>query len=167
MQLRALRTLRDDDGTRSESKRLVPVRRGPIVLLVEDDRDMREMLALVLRKDGFTVVEAEDGDDALEWLGLGALEGEPRRWPALIVSDVCLPYLSGLDLLEGLSSVTKRLPVVLITGVRDPATHERAIELGALCVLDKPFQLCDFRSVVRAALRQHSRAASALGDHVA
>ena len=165
MQLRPLRTMRDLTPG-DERKPLVPVRRGPVVLLVEDDAAMREMLALVLRNDGCTVVEAEDGDDALEWLGLGALEGEPRRWPALVVSDVCLPYLSGLDLLEGLSSVTKRLPVVLITGVRDAVTHERAIELGALCVLDKPFSLNDFRSVVRAALRQHSRAASAPGDDV-
>ncbi len=159
MRLRVLRSIRDD-STHEERKRLVPVRRGPTILLVEDDRDLRELLALVLRNDGFAVIEAEDGDDALEWLGLGALEGEPQRWPALIVTDVCLPFFSGIDLLEGLSSVTRSLPVVLITGFRDPATHDQALALGALCVLEKPFALSDFRAVVRSALRRHVRASA-------
>lgn len=159
MQMRALQTLRGD-ASLEEGKFLVPVRRGPTVLLVEDDRDMREILALVLRNDGFTVVEVEDGDDALEWLGLGALEGEPHRWPALIVSDICLPFVSGLDLLEGLSGVTRRLPVVLITALRDPATHERALELGARCVMAKPFLLSEFRTVVRSTLRHQPRGES-------
>jgi DNA-binding response OmpR family regulator len=136
-----------------EWKQLVPVRGGPTILLVEDDADMREMLAGALRKDGYTVIEAADGDDALEWLGLGALEGEPRRWPSLRVSDICLPCLSGLDILEGLALAMKRLPVVMITGFGDAATHARALQLGATCVLDKPFLLEDFRLAVRAALR--------------
>jgi DNA-binding response OmpR family regulator len=167
MQLRVLRSLRDD-STQEDLKRLVPVRRGPTILLVEDDFELRELLALVLRNDGFTVIEAEDGDDALEWLGLGALEGEPQRWPALIVTDVCLPFLSGLDLLEGLSSVTGSLPIVLITGAKDADMHEKALALGALCVLEKPFLLSDFRSVVRSALRRHAHASVAAEDsHVA
>jgi len=166
MQLRLLRSLRD--GSALEEKHLVPVRRGPTILLVEDDFELRELLALVLRNEGFTVIEAEDGDDALEWLGLGALEGEPQRWPALIVTDVRLPFLSGLDLLEGLSSVTESLPIVLITGAKDPDTHEKALALGALCVLEKPFLLSDFRSVVHSALRRHVHASAAAGDsHVA
>ena len=161
MQQRALRMR--DDGWDDDRKHLVPVRRGPTVLLVEDDPDMREILGLVLRNEGFLVVEAEDGDDAVEWLGIGALVGQPSRWPALIVSDVRLPYLSGLDILEGLSSVTQRLPVVMVTAMTDAATHQRALDLGALCVLDKPFRLGDFRAAVRAALRQHGRAA--MQDH--
>jgi DNA-binding response OmpR family regulator len=168
MRLRVLRSIRDGSMNEEETKRLVPVRRGPTILLVEDDFELRELLALVLRNDGYTVIEAEDGDDALEWLGLGALEGEPQRRPALIVTDVCLPFLSGLDLLEGLSAVTRSLPIVLITGARDPATHQKALALGALCVLEKPFQMSDFRSVVRSAIRQHEHASNATDDfHVA
>ena len=147
-----------------EDKELVPLRGGPTVLLVEDDDDMREMLAGALRREGYTVIEAADGDDAVEWLGIGALDGEPRRWPSLLVSDICLPYLSGLDILEGLSLALKQLPVVLITGFGDAATHARARELGATCVLDKPFELSDFRRAVRAALRQRTRPAGPQED---
>jgi len=149
---------------REEGKELIPVRGGPTILLVEDDADMREMLAAALRRDGYTVIEAADGDDAIEWLGLGALEGEPRRSPAVLVSDICLPYLSGLDIVEGLSLAMKRVPIVMITGFGDAATHARARELGAICVLDKPFQLSDFRNAVRAALRSRIDASRSRGD---
>lgn len=142
-----------------ESKALVPVRDGPTILLVEDDDAMREMLASALRRDGYTVIEAADGDDAVEWLGIGALDGEPRRWPALLISDIRLPFLSGLDILEGLAPALEQLPVVLITGFGDAATHARARALGATCVLDKPFELSDFRYAVRAALRRRPRGA--------
>lgn len=138
---------------RDEVKHLIPTHAGATVLLVEDDDEMREMLAATLRADGYTPIEAADGDDAIEWLGLGALDGEPSRWPSLLVSDVRLPYLSGLDILEGLALAGKRLPIVMITGFGDAETHARALELGAMCVLDKPFGLTAFRFAVRAALR--------------
>jgi len=149
---------------REEWKQLVRVRGGQTILLVEDDSDMRELLASALRRDGYTVIEAADGDDALEWLGLGTLEGEPRRWPALLVSDIRLPFFSGLDILEGLSLAMKRVPVVMITGFGDAETHARALGLGATCVLDKPFDLIDFRYAVRAALRAQSGPPHAHGD---
>lgn len=142
---------------RDEWKQLVPARGGPTILLVEDDDEMREMLASVLRRDGYTVIEAADGDDAIEWLGIGTLDGEPGRWPSLLVSDIRLPFLSGFDILEGLALSLKRLPIVLITGFGDAMTHERAARLGATCVLDKPFALEDFRLAVRSALRNRPR----------
>ena len=122
-----------------EQKRLIPWDRTPTILLVEDDEDMREMLASDLRREGYRVVEAADGDDAVDWLGVGILDGDPERLPALIVSDICLPYVSGLDILEGARLSPWRLPVILITGFGDGDTHERARDLGAECVLDKPF----------------------------
>jgi DNA-binding response OmpR family regulator len=143
----------ESNAARRKRKRNVPVKEGPTVLLVEDDPDMREMLASVLRAEGYGVVEAADGDDALEWLGDGVLDGEPSRLPAAIVSDICLPYFSGLDILEGVQLAPRRLPVILITGFGDAETHARARELGAVCVLDKPFAMEDLRSAVRAALR--------------
>lgn len=149
---------------REERKQLVPTRGGPMILLVEDDEDMRDMLAAALRADGYTVIEAADGDDAIEWLGLGALDGEPRRWPSILVSDVRLPYLSGLDILEGLSLAGKRLPVVMITGFGDADTHARALALGATCVLDKPFSLTALRYAVRAALRSRNTTPHHPGD---
>jgi DNA-binding response OmpR family regulator len=137
---------------RQEEKRLTPWRPGPTILLVEDDDEMRLMLASTLRRDGYTVVEAADGDGALEWLGPGVLEGDPDRLPALIVSDIRLPYFSGLEILEGVQLARRRLPVILITAFGDAETHARARKLGAECVLDKPFDLGDLRAAVRLAL---------------
>lgn len=131
--------------------------KGAKILLVEDDHEMRRMLAATLRRAGYFVLEAADGDDALEWLGPGVLEGDPERLPDLIVSDVRLPYFSGLEIAEGVSLARKQVPVVLITGFGDPETHAKARELGAYCVLDKPFELHSLREAVRMAL--FSRAA--------
>ena len=125
---------------------------GELILLVEDDLEMRDLMAAVLRYDGFQVVEAADGNRALEWLGDGLLGGNPERLPALIVSDIWLPYCSGLEILEGTRIATRRLPVVLITAFGDPETHRMARELGAVCVLDKPFTMKDLRGAVTTAL---------------
>jgi DNA-binding response OmpR family regulator len=122
------------------------------ILLVEDDTEMRIMLASALRQDGYTVVEAADGDAALEWLGPAVLAGEPARLPALIVSDIRLPYVSGLQLLECLQLGKQRPPVILITGFGDSPTHAEARRLGAECVLDKPFDVEELRAAVRQAL---------------
>ncbi len=136
-----------------EHKRLVPWDRAPTILLVEDDEDMRELLASVLRRDGYRVVEAADGDDAVDWLGVGILDGDPERLPALIVSDICLPYVSGMEILEGARLSPWKLPVILITGFGDEATHSRARDLGAVCVLDKPFSMQTLRNEVRRTLQ--------------
>jgi two-component system response regulator (stage 0 sporulation protein F) len=127
---------------------------GPRILLVEDDAEMRRMLAALLRRDGYSVTEAVDGDEALEWLGTGILDGEPSRLPALIISDVRLPCLSGLDILAGSRLWPRRIPVVLITGFGDEALHAQAAALGAVCVLDKPFPIAALRAAVKAALQR-------------
>jgi two-component system response regulator PilR (NtrC family) len=142
---------------RKDRKHLVPWAGGPVILLVEDDEDMREMLSAVLRRDGYRVVEAVDGDEAIDWLGIGILEGQPERLPALIVSDICLPWVSGFEILEGARLSPWRLPVILITGFGDAQTHERAHQLGAVCVLDKPFAMDTLREAVRKALRPGPR----------
>ena len=148
---------RREDHAAEEHKRLIPWDRTPTILLVEDDEDMREMLASELRRDGYRVVEAADGDDAVDWLGVGILDGDPERLPAVIVSDICLPYVSGLDILEGARLSPWRLPVILITGFGDADTHERARDLGAECVLDKPFSMQTLRAAVRSALQHRLR----------
>src|SRR5262245_9498911 len=128
------------------------IRIGPRILLIEDDAEMRRMLAALLRRDGYLVTEAADADEALEWLGAGIVEGEPSRLPALIVSDVRLPSLSGIDLLAGARLWPRRVPVVLITGFGDARLHAEARALGAVCVLDKPFPIGALRAAVRAAI---------------
>jgi DNA-binding response OmpR family regulator len=110
------------------------------------------------------VAEAADGDDALEWLGPGVLVGEPSRLPALVVSDVRLPYFSGLEILEGLHAAPRRVPVILITAFPEDDVRAAARSLGAECVLDKPFELDELRAAVRSALLSRDERAAAARD---
>jgi len=140
----------------------MPTRRETrTILLVEDDTEMRSMLAAALRRDGYVVVAVGDGDEALEWLGIGVLDGRPARLPAIVVSDIRVPFFSGLDLAEGLQHSGTSVPIILITGFADPETHARARELGACCVLDKPFAMHRLRLAVREALRAEDPSAAA------
>jgi CheY-like chemotaxis protein len=120
------------------------------VLLVEDHSEMRRLLASVLRADGHVVVEASDGLEALTPL-LGR-PGDPEI--DLVVTDVRMPGCTGLDLLAFVRLERPLMPVVLITGFGDAATHAEARQLGAAAIFDKPFDLYAFRETVRGLLHR-------------
>ena len=141
-----------------ERKGLVPWKRGPSILLVEDDHALRSMIAQALRRDGYLVVECANGDEALDWLGHGILDGYYERLPALIVSDIRLPYFDGLELLDSMRSALDRVPFILITAFPDEEVYRRAFALGARNVLAKPFDLEDLRAAVWMALEPEDRA---------
>jgi len=131
--------------------------------VVEDDREMRRMVASRLREEGYAVTEFEDGDDFIDHFfhlvgdapvletEEGALAGafEPTD---LIVSDVRMPGVGGLEILSGLRSLDSDLPVILITAFGSWETHEEALRLGAAAVLDKPFAVDELAALVRRAL---------------
>jgi two-component system, response regulator, stage 0 sporulation protein F len=124
---------------------------------------MRRMLAAALRRDGHLVIEASDGDEALDWLAPGVLDGDVERVPDLVVSDVRLPCFSGLEILEGLQVAARRIPVILITGFPDRETCRQAAALGAARVLAKPFDLGELRAAVRDVLRARTGCAAGSG----
>lgn len=111
------------------------------ILLVEDDDEMREMLKEALEDSGYDVEVASDGQRFLGVM-LGALLGK-RSVPDLIVSDIRMPHLSGLEVLEEIRHVDWSTPVILITAFGDAPTHAEAERLGAAEVIDKPFELDD------------------------
>jgi len=119
------------------------------VLIVEDDDEMRRLLASVLRADGYEIVEAASGREGVNYIydswGMG---GRPARPLDLIVSDVRMPGWTGLDLLDVVRRARMGTPVLLITAFGAPETHQEAARLGAGAVLDKPFDLDEFRAAV-------------------
>ena len=161
---RAQRRAERADRLELRTRKGLPWQRGRTLLLVEDDTEMRRMLAAAMRRDGYVVVEAANGDDALDWLGPGVLDGEVERMPDLVVSDVRLPHFNGLEILESLQIAARRIPVILITGFPDGETHAQAARLGADCVLEKPFDLGELRAAVHLALRKHVDAPPGPGD---
>jgi CheY-like chemotaxis protein len=106
---------------------------------------MRDILAGVLERDGHDVVAVADGGELVRTLGTT----EPRSAFDLLVTDDRMPGWTGIQVLAGLSTRPRRPAVILISAFADEALHARATALGAAAVLDKPFDLDDFRSVVK------------------
>jgi len=126
-----------------------------IVLLAEDDDAMRVLLARRLRRDGFQVVEARSGYEALERLA-HALISEPPVWFDLIISDVRMPGYDGLNIVASLRHLPVHIPVILITAFGSAAAHAAAVRLGAFAMIDKPFDVDDLMTLVRAATAAHA-----------
>jgi two-component system, OmpR family, response regulator len=126
------------------------------VLVADDDEDMRALVASTLRDDGYEVTEARDGADLLAQLEAGL--DDPSRRPDVVISDVIMPELSGLGVLEALRRAQQRLPVILMTVVSDETIHTVAKRLGAVGVLRKPFDFDDLRTaIVNAFIRDTAR----------
>lgn len=120
----------------------------PTILLAEDDGELRSILANMLRRRGYRVLEAVTGAHLLWLIQSCFYSGQGVRVPELILSDVRMPGLSGLEVLRWVRGSDRLTPVILLTAFGDPALHRRAQELGAACVLDKPFDLALLRSRV-------------------
>jgi CheY-like chemotaxis protein len=114
----------------------VPLR----VMVVDGDADLREMIADRLLEDGAEVVQAADALAAFEAIGHGLMK-QPARYFDLVIADVTLPADGGFELLWTLRQTDYPVPVVLMSGYVDDATRARARALGAVVVLDKPFDL--------------------------
>ena len=127
------------------------------VLVAEDDDELRWLIACALRKSGFDVIEAHDGTALLERAGEVMVQEHTIGGIDLIVSDIQMPGWSGLDVLAGLQHAGVQVPVVLITAFGDDKTHLQAARLGAVAVLDKPFDIERLRELVLASLQQKSR----------
>ena len=105
----------------------------PLVLVVEDDVELRLFYKQALAEEGFRTDEAHNGFQALE----KAL----REVPDLIVTDIAVPGLDGIELCRRLrtNAVTREIPVLAVTGYGDRHYEDRAREAGAVQVLIKPF----------------------------
>ncbi len=107
---------------------------------------MRAFLRTTLHADGCSTVEAQDGQELLELLE-SSLDG-PELRPDVIVADVVMPGLSGLEALAALQHSRWNLPVILITVLTDDSLHVVARRLGAVGVLHKPFDPDDLLTAV-------------------
>ena len=125
---------------------------SPHVLLAEDDKEMRSLLAVALRRAGYGVTECSNGIELLEHLGSFILPDEDYEVIDLVISDIRMPGVTGLEILEGLSRHGSFPPFILITAFGDVETHARAKYWGALATFDKPFDVDDLVAKVRKAV---------------
>lgn len=110
---------------------------------------MRALLAHALRRAGYEVVECCDGLELFEHLGSYFMPVEEHKKVDLVISDIRMPGLTGLEILEGLCKRRDFPPFVLITAFGDAATHAEAEQYGALAMFDKPFDIDDLIAKVR------------------
>jgi CheY-like chemotaxis protein len=116
-----------------------PARRSCVVL-AEDDREMRMLVATTLRHAGWDVIEAVDGVDLLDCVAW-VVESRDDWTECVLVSDIRMPAMGGLEVVGHLRGMGWRGRIILITAFGDQETHDRALALGASAVLDKPFEL--------------------------
>jgi len=119
------------------------------ILVVDDEPAVRRFAARVLREGGFGVHEAADGAEALELIQEGNIH------PAVVVSDIVMPRMNGVQLLESLSMLRPDLPVILMSGYGTTELAQRGI--ASPCgVLSKPFPpgalLAEVRRCIRSQL---------------
>jgi two-component system response regulator MprA len=116
------------------------------VLLAEDDRGVRESLERALRYEGFEVVTAADGRQAVEQAGAAS--------PDLIVLDVMMPELDGLEVTRRLRARKDRVPILMLTARTEVGDRVAGLEAGADDYLVKPFALDELLARMRALLRR-------------
>ncbi len=120
------------------------------VLVVDDDDEMRRVIADALRKDGHDVIDAKSGDDALRAIAATENADVDR---IVLVLDVRMPGISGLQVLARLRLQRARVQVVVMTAFPDHATYMIAQSLGAIALLEKPFEMKDLSALVAASVR--------------
>ena len=128
------------------------------ILLAEDDKEMRSLLALMLRKEGYQVCECMDGLSLLDMLSSFFLPDEEHENFDLIISDIRMPGVTGMEILMGANELDDFPPIILITAFGDKETHVQAERLGAVALFDKPFDIDEMLEKVRAILPpRHNR----------
>jgi DNA-binding response OmpR family regulator len=116
---------------------------APRVLLVEDDRDIRELMQAGLEDAGLPVAAMADGEQALTWA--------MAHRPAVVVLDMRLPGMEGEEVATRLrTALGAALPILVVTAVSDP--QERTERAGGMLYLRKPFDIDELVTAVRAVL---------------
>ena len=117
------------------------------ILLVDDEDSVQKLLTYPLERDGFRVVSARDGEEALARFAEEAVD--------LVVLDIMLPKLDGLEVCKRLRAESS-VPIIMLTARDDEFDTVLGLELGADDYITKPFSIREFRSRIRALLRRAS-----------
>jgi DNA-binding response OmpR family regulator len=115
------------------------------ILLVDDEQAIQTLLTYPLRKDGYEVIAAHDGREALDRFGEGKFD--------LVVLDIMMPKLDGIEVCRRLRA-RSQVPIIMLTAKDDEIDKVLGLEMGADDYITKPFSVREFRSRVRAALRR-------------
>jgi DNA-binding response OmpR family regulator len=120
--------------------------RAPRILLVDDEQPIQTLLSFPLQRDGYEVVQASDGREALARFSEQSFD--------LVVLDLMLPRMDGLEICKRLRAKGSTVPIIMLTAKSEEIDKVLGLELGADDYITKPFSMREFRSRVKAALRR-------------
>ena len=120
----------------------------PRIIVAEDDPDVRTMMAFALRRLGYQIIEARSGAELLDLLGEALLSGERSARPEVIISDIRMPGLTGLEILAGIRQADWPTVFVLVTAFADHETYLEAARLGVDALFEKPFDVDDLATAI-------------------
>lgn len=114
------------------------------ILVIDDDPSIRNMLSIVLKKNKYNVVLAEDGKSAIDQLKRSTFD--------LIISDIKMPDIDGIALLKKIKSINPEIPVLMITAFASANDAVEAMKLGAEDYITKPFNLEELKIIIKKSL---------------
>ncbi|HSH04717.1 MAG TPA: response regulator [Anaerolineae bacterium] len=120
------------------------------VLIVDDEAGTRDMLRMLLELDGFTVFEAEDGEDALDQVD--------ENHPDVIILDVMMPILDGISVCKELRKApeTANVPIIMLSGKTQSSAVTEGLEAGANLYMAKPMSVDELLTNIRDVLNDDS-----------
>jgi two-component system response regulator PilR (NtrC family) len=116
----------------------------PAILVVDDELSMREFLKILLEKEGYTVTSVGDATKAIDQISSGTFD--------LVISDIKMPGMGGLTLLEKIKDINNTLPVIMITAYASPENAVIAMKSGAFDYITKPFKVDEIIKIIRSAI---------------
>jgi len=119
---------------------------GKMIAVVDDEKKIRGMVKSYLENEGFTVVEAEDGAAAVELVEKHAVD--------LILLDVMMPNLNGLQALAKIRLLSEKMPVIMLTAKTEEIDKLLGLEMGADDYITKPFSMRELAARIRTVLRR-------------
>src|SRR4051794_37689862 len=121
----------------------------PRIVLADDELNLRKVLGTILSRDGYEVLEARDGEEALR------LVEQHAGGIAAVITDLRMPRLDGMGLLRRVVADHPDVPVIMITAHGSVDSAVEAVKLGAFDYLEKPFEQTQIQQVVAKAIKTH------------
>lgn len=119
------------------------------VLIVEDDEEMRSLLKDFLEEEGFEIDCVGNGSEALRLL--------VRKFFDIVITDLRMAGLTGLEIIPGIRMLHPQTPVIVITAFGNEELHQRALERGAIFYLEKPIRFNILKSKINEALSKRKK----------
>ncbi len=118
------------------------------ILIIDDEQSMRDFLSIMLKKEGYDVIAAGNGEDALKAINDEIFD--------LIITDVKMPGIDGMEVLKTVKEISSETIVIMITAFATAETAVEAMKLGAYDYITKPFKVDEIKLILHKALEKHS-----------